>query len=67
MVQRIRVRGVKVGVVSNVAFDIRPILRLVGDHEEVDRGGEGLGIRTVILPMTAPGGQHGLARILELL
>jgi HAD superfamily hydrolase (TIGR01509 family) len=101
--------GIRVGVISNVGFDLRPILRahgleqlargctmsyevgvakpdprifraalralgsdassalMVGDHETVDRGGEALGIHTVILPMTAPGSEHGLSRVLELL
>ena len=37
---------------------------MVGDHE-VDRGGEAVGIRTLILPMSAPGGDHGLSAVLE--
>ncbi len=102
-------REIRVGLISNVGFDIRPILRahgfpqladrctlsyelgvikpaprifaaalstlggdaaqtlMVGDHATVDRGAEALGIRTVILPMTAPGTEHGLERVLEML
>jgi putative hydrolase of the HAD superfamily len=102
-------RGTKTGLISNVGFDLRPIVRangfdalaencklsyevgaakpdrrifeaalgmlesdpgetlMVGDHEEVDRGGEVLGMRTVILPMTPPGMTHGLMKVLELL
>jgi FMN phosphatase YigB (HAD superfamily) len=100
-------RGVRVGVLSDVGFDLGPILLghglatlarcctmsyvvgavkpdprifdaalaaigsepattlMVGDHK-VDRGGEALGIRTLILPMSAPGGDHGLRAVLEL-
>jgi putative hydrolase of the HAD superfamily len=100
-------RRVRVGLISNVGFDIRPILRahgvgqlaqsptlsfelgamkpdprifqaalaalgsdaaetlMVGDHAELDRGGEVLGIRTLILPMTPAGGVHGLWQVLS--
>lgn len=102
-------RGIRIGVVSNVGFDIRPILvahglgalarfctmsymvgaikpdprifeaalhglgaepgatMMVGDHAEVDRGGEALGIRTLILPMSSPGGDHGLSEVLDVI
>ena len=101
-------RGIRVGLVSNVGFDIRPILRhhgfaelaarctlsvdvgvtkpdpqifqtalralggepgstlMVGDHESADGGAAAVGMRTLILPLTAPGTVHGLARVLEL-
>lgn len=101
-------RGLRIGVLSNVGFDLRPILLghslgqlaryctlsyavgavkpdprifeaalrtirsepsqtlMVGDHE-VDRGGEALGIRTLILPMSSAGGRHGLEAVLELI
>lgn len=100
--------GIRAGVVSNVGFDLRPILSahgfealaarctlsfevgavkpdprifeialrkletppadtlMVGDHEAADRGGEALGIATLILPMTPPGSDHGLRTVLEL-
>lgn len=100
-------RGLRVGLISNVGFDVRPILRahgfeqlarsatlsfevgvikpdprifraalaklgsdvsetlMVGDHPEVDRGAEALGIRTLILPMTPAGGVHGLRQVLS--
>jgi putative hydrolase of the HAD superfamily len=109
VIEALHRRDVRAGVISNVGFDLRPILHadgfedlacrctmsfevgaakpdprifeaaldtlqadasrtlMVGDHETVDRGGEMLGIQTVILPMTAPGSDHGLSRILELL
>lgn len=35
---------------------------IVGGHPDDDCGGEALGIRTVILPMSAPGSDHGLRR-----
>jgi len=98
---------VTVGLVSNVGFDIRPILRangldelalhatlsfehnvekpapeifqralssvnaepahtlMVGDHPLTDGGAAALGIQTLILPMSAPGREHGLHRVLE--
>lgn len=100
-------RGLRVGVISNVGFDLRPVLRhhglaelaerstfsfehgftkpdprlfaqalksleatadetlMVGDHAEADAGGEALGIRTVIWPMSPPGAIHGLRRVLD--
>jgi HAD superfamily hydrolase (TIGR01509 family) len=107
VVEGLEQREVRVGLISNVGFDVRPILRaygfeqlarsptlsyeagamkpdpgifqaalaalgsdasetlMVGDHQEVDRGGEALGIRTLILPMTSAGGVHGLRRVLS--
>lgn len=107
VVEELERRGVRVGLISNVGFDIRPILRghgfhglarsptlsyelgvikpdprifeaalaalgseasetlMVGDHPEVDRGGEALGIRTLILPMTPTGSVHGLKQVLS--
>ena len=107
VVDELERRGMRVGLISNVGFDIRPILRghgfrqlarsptlsyelgvikpdrrifeaalsalgadasatlMVGDHPEVDRGGEALGIRTLILPMTPPGSVHGLTQVLS--
>jgi putative hydrolase of the HAD superfamily len=107
VVEEVERRGVRVGLISNVGFDIRPILRahgfpqlarsptlsyelgvikpdprifqaalaslgsdasetlMVGDHPEADRGGEALGIRTLILPMTPAGGVHGLAEVVR--
>jgi HAD superfamily hydrolase (TIGR01509 family) len=107
-VEQIAARGVAVGLLSNVGFDIRPILRhhgfgrlaesstlsfevgcvkpdprifmialerlgasastalMVGDHERADGGARTLGMRALILPMTEPGGVHGLARVVEL-
>jgi putative hydrolase of the HAD superfamily len=99
-------RGVGLGVVSNVAFDLRPILRhhgfaalaecctlsfeehvtkpdlrifraalrrlqtepaetlMVGDHAEADGAAAEVGMRTLIWPMSPPGSEHGLARVL---
>jgi len=107
VVEELERRGVRVGLISNVGFDVRPILRthgfeqlarsatlsyelgavkpdprifeaalaalgsgatetlMVGDHPEVDRGGEALGIRTLILPMTPAGDVHGLRQVLS--
>jgi putative hydrolase of the HAD superfamily len=107
VVEELERRGVRVGLISNVGFDIRPILRahgfeqlarsavlsfevgavkpdprifeaalaalgsdasgtlMVGDHPETDLGGEALGIRTLILPMTPAGTVHGLAQVLS--
>jgi FMN phosphatase YigB (HAD superfamily) len=108
VIEALESRRVRIGVLSNVGFDIRPILLghglaslarvctmsylvgavkpdrrifeaalraigsesartlMVGDHE-VDRGGEAVGIRTLILSMSAPGGDHGLSAVLELI
>jgi HAD superfamily hydrolase (TIGR01509 family) len=99
-------RGVGLGVISNVGFDLRPILRhhgfdalaerctlsfeehatkpdprifraalrslrtepaetlMVGDHAEADGAAAELGMRTLIWPMSPPGSEHGLARVL---
>jgi HAD superfamily hydrolase (TIGR01509 family) len=99
-------RGVRLAVISNVAFDLRPILRhhgfaalaerctlsfeehvtkpdprifraalhklgttpsetlMVGDHAEADGAAAELGMRTLIWPMSPPGSEHGLARVL---
>jgi HAD superfamily hydrolase (TIGR01509 family) len=109
VVEELGRRGVRAGLISNVGFDVRPILRahgfgqlarsatlsfevgvikpdrrifeaalaalgsdaaetlMVGDHPEVDRGAEVLGIRTLILPMTPAGGVHGLTQVLSAL
>lgn len=106
VVEDLERRGVRVGLISNVGFDVRPILRghgfeqlarsptlsyevgamkpdprifraalaalgsdaeetlMVGDHHEMDRGGEALGIPTLILPMTPAGSVHGLRQVL---
>jgi FMN phosphatase YigB (HAD superfamily) len=39
---------------------------MVGDHPVADGGAAELGLRTLILPMSAPGSRHGLARVLDL-
>lgn len=99
-------RGIVVGVVSNIAFDIRPVLRahglgvlasrcalsyevgaakpdprifraalellgtppdqtlMVGDLEEADGAAAAVGMRTLILPITPPGSEHGLEEVL---
>ena len=99
-------RGLRLGVISNVAFDLRPSLRhhgfavlaecctlsfeehvtkpdarifraaldklgttasetlMVGDHAEADGAASELGMRTLIWPMSPPGSEHGLARVL---
>lgn len=109
VIEALKRRDIRIGVLSNVGFDIRPILvghglgalapfctmsyavgvvkpdprifeaalralgsepsrtLMVGDHADADRGGEALGIRTLILPMSSPGGDHGLAQVLELI
>ncbi len=98
---------VAVGLISNVGFDLRPILiahgmgrlaahatlsfehgltkpspelfgraladlgataartLMVGDHPVADGGAAALGMRTLILPMSAPGARHGLDQVLE--
>lgn len=108
VITELRRRGIRVGLISNVGFDLRPVLQahgfpelaqyctlsfevgaakpdrrifdaalrtlgsdasctlMVGDHEPDDRGAEVLGMKTLILPMTAPGSDHGLTKILEL-
>lgn len=103
----LRDRGVALGVVSNVGFDLRPVLAahgilervdvcvlsyeagvvkpdarifaaacpalgaspaqtlMVGDHPEADGGAAAAGLQALVLPMTPPGGVHGLAAVLE--
>jgi hypothetical protein len=39
---------------------------MVGDNAGVDDGGLALGMPTLLLPMTPPGSDHGLARVLSL-
>lgn len=105
VVRTLAERGLRLGVISNVAFDLRPILRhhgfaalaarctlsfeehvtkpdpsiflaaldklgtapsetlMVGDHAEADGAAAELGMRTLIWPMSPPGGEHGLARV----
>jgi FMN phosphatase YigB (HAD superfamily) len=100
--------NVAVGLVSNIGFDLRPILHaygleqlalraslsfelgvtkpspaifehalttvdalpnetlMVGDDPIADGGAADVGVRTLILPMSEPGSQHGLERVLEL-
>jgi FMN phosphatase YigB (HAD superfamily) len=101
-------RDVPMGLVSNVGFDLRPILLgngmdrlaghatlsfehgvakpaaeifrlalgligaeaeetlMVGDHPQADGGAAAVGMRTLILPMSAPGSRQGLDAVLEL-
>ena len=103
----LRSAGLPVAAVSNVGFDLRPVLDglgllelldavvlscevgatkpdprifaaacaalgadpaqtlMVGDHLEADGGASAAGLRTLILPMTPPGGVHGLAAVLD--
>jgi HAD superfamily hydrolase (TIGR01509 family) len=103
----LRSAGLPVAAVSNVGFDLRPVLDglgllelldavvlsceveatkpdprifaaacaalgadpaqtlMVGDHPEADGGASAAGLRTLILPMTPPGGVHGLAAVLD--
>jgi HAD superfamily hydrolase (TIGR01509 family) len=100
--------GFKLGVVSNVGFDLRPVLRrhgfealadnctlsfehgvakpdaaifreatrsvgadpsetlMVGDHPEADAAAAAIGCPTLLLPMSDPGGEHGLDGVLRL-
>ncbi len=101
-------RDTRVGLISNIGFDLREILHahgfgaladtatmsyevgamkpdpklfraalhtfgvpperavMIGDSETADGGAAALGIPTLILPMTAPGTVHGLARVIEM-
>jgi HAD superfamily hydrolase (TIGR01509 family) len=101
-------RDTRVGIISNIGFDLREIFHahgfaaladtvtqsyevgvmkpdpklfraalhtfgvhpemavMVGDNEVADGGAAALGMTTLILPMTAPGTVHGLARVLDL-
>jgi FMN phosphatase YigB (HAD superfamily) len=100
--------GLRVGLISNIGYELRPILEahdlgalarrctlscehrimkpdvrlfeaalaqletepaqtlMVGDHPSADNGGVALGMRTLLLPMTAPGAAHGLGAVLRL-
>lgn len=104
----LRARGVATAVVSNVGFDLRPVLDglgllehldavvlsceagavkpepaifaaaceavgvapadalMVGDHAAADGGAADAGIRTLLLPMSPAGEDHGLAAVLAL-
>ncbi|HEY6760426.1 MAG TPA: HAD-IA family hydrolase [Baekduia sp.] len=104
----LRERGLRIAAVSNVGFDLRPVLDglgllalldavvlsyevgavkpdpaifraacaalgvaperalMVGDHPEADGGAAGAGLATLILPMTPPGGPHGLGAVLDM-
>jgi HAD superfamily hydrolase (TIGR01509 family) len=105
----LRARGVRTVAVSNVGFDLRPVLAglglldhldavvlscevgavkpdpaifaatlaaagdvpptaalMVGDHAAADGGAADAGIRTLLLPMTPAGEDHGLAAVLAL-
>jgi HAD superfamily hydrolase (TIGR01509 family) len=104
----LRARGVRTAVVSNVGFDLRPVLDglgllahldavvlsyeagavkpepaiftaaceavgvapadalMVGDHAAADGGAADAGIRTLLLPMSPAGEDHGLAAVLAL-
>ncbi len=101
-------RDLRVGLISNIGFDLREVLHahgfgaladtatlsfevgamkpdpklfraaldtfgvepgmavMIGDSEAADGGAAALGITTLILPMTAPGTVHELARVIEL-
>jgi HAD superfamily hydrolase (TIGR01509 family) len=105
---QLRARGVRTAVVSNVGFELRPVLAalgllehldacvlsyevgvtkpapeifraacvaldadpaatlMVGDHPSADGGAIALRIRTLLLPMSAPGVPHGLDAVLAL-
>ena len=107
-VQALQAAGLRVGLISNIGYEIRPILRahglpalaqhatlscehrimkpdvrlfeaalstlgadaaetlMVGDHAAADTGGVALGLRTLILPMTAPGLAHGLDAVVRM-
>jgi HAD superfamily hydrolase (TIGR01509 family) len=104
----LRARGIRTAVVSNVGFDLRPVLDglgllvhldavvlsceagaikpdpaifvaactaldvtptdalMVGDHAAADGGAADAGIRTLLLPMSPAGEDHGLATVLAL-
>jgi HAD superfamily hydrolase (TIGR01509 family) len=105
----LKARGVATAAVSNVGFDLRPVLDghgllslldavvlsyevgatkpdpdvfhmacdalgvepeqtlMVGDHPEADGGAADAGLGVLILPMSAAGAPHGLARVLDAL
>jgi FMN phosphatase YigB (HAD superfamily) len=100
--------GLRVGLISNIGYELRPILHahglgvlahratlsyehrvmkpdvalfeaalatlgtapgetlMVGDHPRADTGAVGLGVRTLVLPMSPPGEPHGLDAVLRL-
>jgi FMN phosphatase YigB (HAD superfamily) len=100
--------GLRVGLISNIGYELRPILRahglgvlaqratlscehrvtkpdaalfeaalaalgtgpaetlMVGDHPRADTGAVGLGMRTLVLPMSPPGEPHGLDAVVRL-
>jgi HAD superfamily hydrolase (TIGR01509 family) len=104
----LRARGIRTAAISNVGFDLRPVLAglgllaeldavvlscevgavkpdpaifrvacdavgvapaealMVGDHAAADGGAAGAGIRTLLLPMSAAGEDHGLGAVLAL-
>jgi HAD superfamily hydrolase (TIGR01509 family) len=104
----LRRRGIRTAAVSNVGFDLRPVLEglgllqhldavilsfeagvikpdprifaraldqlgveprhalMVGDHAAADGGAADAGIRTLLIPMSPPGTQHGLGAVLAL-
>jgi HAD superfamily hydrolase (TIGR01509 family) len=108
VLRELRARAIRTVAVSNVGFDLRPILAglgllehldacvlsyevgaakpapeifraacaaagtppaatlMVGDHPSADGGATALGIRTLLLPMSAAGAPHGLDAVLAL-
>ncbi len=104
----LRARGIRTAAVSNVGFDLRPVLDglgllehldavvlsyevgavkpepaifaaaceavsvapadalMVGDHAAADGGAADIGIRTLLLPMSPAGEEHGLEAVLAL-
>lgn len=104
----LRARGIRTAAVSNVGFDLRPVLDglgllahldavvlsyevgavkpepaifaaaceavdvapadalMIGDHAAADGGAADAGIRTLLLPMSPAGEDHGLAAVLAL-
>lgn len=109
VLRELRGRGIGVGVVSNVGFDLRPVFAghgldelvdayvlsyevgvmkphttifrtacaalhvepeealMVGDNPRADGGACDIGVRTLLLPYSPLGAEHGLAAVLELL
>ena len=107
-VHALQVAGLRIGLISNIGYELRPILRahglgalaqratlscehrvmkpdvalfaaalaqlgtapeetlMVGDHPVADTGGVRLGMRTLVLPMSAPGERHGLDAVVRL-
>lgn len=104
----LKARGIATAAVSNVGFDLRPVLEglgllelldavvlsyeigvvkpdpdvfhmacdalgvepertlMVGDHPEADGGAADAGLGVLILPMSPPGADHGLAAVLDM-